>query len=85
MSKQQRYTELVTNRKACHLCDSHGLTNPSACEGGAYDIIAAGTLGRGHNGRGRMKCRLSVSTIKERVSTHVVRARLEGSSAMRLL
>src|SRR5438045_1083685 len=38
MDKQLRYTELVAKRKECRLCDSHGLTNPSACQNGAYDV-----------------------------------------------
>lgn len=43
MDKQLRYEELVTNRKACRLCDPLGLTNPSACRDGAYD--ASGHIG----------------------------------------
>jgi uracil-DNA glycosylase len=38
MDKRQEYAKLVAKRKACHLCDSHGLTNPSVCGEGVYDI-----------------------------------------------
>ena len=38
MDKQLRYTELVAKRKECRLCESHDLTNPSACQNGAYDM-----------------------------------------------
>jgi DNA polymerase len=43
MDKRQQYAELVAKRKACSLCDSHGLTNPSVCKGGIYD--ASGHIG----------------------------------------
>lgn len=37
IEKQNRYLELVEKRKNCRLCDSLGVTNPSACAGGVYD------------------------------------------------
>jgi uracil DNA glycosylase superfamily protein len=37
IDKQLRYLELVESRRACRLCESLGLTNPSVCEGGVHD------------------------------------------------
>lgn len=35
--KQQKYSELVAARKACELCASLNLTNPSRCQEGRFD------------------------------------------------
>jgi uracil-DNA glycosylase len=43
-SKEARYDKLVEARKVCHECV--GLTNPSECEGGAFDCDAIGEWSR---------------------------------------
>jgi len=37
IEKRHAYLKLVDDRKNCHLCKDHGLTNPSVCEGGRHD------------------------------------------------
>jgi len=58
MDKQQRYTELIVKRKACHLCDSYGLTNPSVCRGGVYD--GNGQIGPWSGWQGNLDAELMV-------------------------
>lgn len=54
MTKLADYTELVTARKACHLCS--GLTNPADVEGGRFDSqhIGAWSLWQGNLDAGLM-------------------------------
>jgi hypothetical protein len=42
--KQQRYLDLVNERKACARCPD--LVNPSQCAGGVYDSNAIGPWSR---------------------------------------
>ena len=58
MSKQERYAKLVERRKACGLCLSTGLTNPSKCEGGAYD--QTGHIGPWTQWQGNLNARVMV-------------------------
>ena len=37
LTKQDRYAQLVTQRRACTACESLKLVNPSRCSGGIYD------------------------------------------------
>jgi uracil-DNA glycosylase family 4 len=58
MDKQQQYAELVAKRKACSLCDSHGLTNPSNCNEGIYDT--SGHIGPWTGWQGNLNAELMV-------------------------
>jgi uracil-DNA glycosylase family 4 len=58
MDKQLRYTELVAKRRECRLCESHDLTNPSACQNGAYDV--SGHIGPWTQWQGNLNADLMV-------------------------
>ena len=40
--KQEKYIEMVSERKACRLCEDSGLTNPSVVDGGKHDANEIG-------------------------------------------
>lgn len=58
MDKRQQYAELVAKRKACRLCASHGLTNPSVCKRGVYDTT--GHIGPWSQWQGNLDAELMV-------------------------
>jgi uracil-DNA glycosylase family 4 len=58
VNKRQQYVELVSKRKACRLCDSHGLTNPSVCKQGIYDT--SGHIGPWSGWQGNLNAELMV-------------------------
>src|SRR5438270_10011830 len=45
MDREDRYRELVAQRKTCDLC-SHNLANPSRIEGGRFDCDELGAFSR---------------------------------------
>lgn len=51
------YARLVQSRKECRLCESLGLTNPAACEGGIYD---SDNLGPWSSWHGKLNPRLMI-------------------------
>ena len=58
LTKQDRYAQLVTARRACTACATLKLTNPSRCEGGIYDT--SGHIGPWSQWQGNLNANLMV-------------------------